>query len=471
MAVPLGILIVLEARQGKASIRLSHISDNVRAGGYLHFGVSPSMITPSNASSSRDSVLTEAELSAARSIYIINSTSGRYDLNSSGMPATFPEAQRGAKDDHSPAMIVGPPRKPFDSFFVNQSGVEPYQQLNVNADKQGMVLDFAVIGYPKCGTTTMIANLGQLAPIPAADICTPLHKTVWYAYHNWPREHGLDKPYRGVKCPAMIDSFGVGSPILRDLSKYLPRTKLIVGIRHPVKWYSSFYNMQAANLVIPPADDVYFTEKCERGCGKEFCKTGRLFCINRARFHLGLAQLMKTPLDEAERQWIPPELDASQPGVRNDIFPYDTDQLGDKDGGRTEQLWSDLGRFIGYDGTIPHDLYHGSHGRNRGNPRTPLIDICDARYDPIRATLLEHGYQMANWICPYFVEKGDKVFVSSKDYLCELVSQYQVDPCNRLVRSGNETYVIKDSNSITRVIRLDTQYIYSRANANVITPL
>ena len=64
---------------------------------------------------------------------------------------------------------------------------------------------------------------------------------------------------------------------------------------------------------------------------------------------------------------------------------------------------------------------------------------------------------MANWICPYFVEKGDKVFVSSKDYLCELVSQYQVDPCNRLVRAGNETYVIKDSNSTTRVIRLDAQ--------------
>jgi len=450
MAVPLAILIVLEARQGKASVRLSQLSDGI--GGYLYYGPP---VTPDAAAAAAAgaSVLTDAERSAAESIYVVNATSGRYALNSSGIPAAYLDAP-------PPEVPEGPPRKPFDSFFVNRSGVEPYQKLHADADKRGMVLDFAVIGYPKCGTTTMIANLGRLAPIPAEDICTPVEKTVWYAYKNWPKQYGLDKPYRGVKCPWAIDGFGAQPPILKDISKYLPRTKLIVGIRHPVKWYSSFYNMQATNFQIPPADDIYYTQKCEKGCGKGFCMKGRTFCINRARFHLGLAQLLKTPLDDTERQWVPPEIDTSKARVRNDIFLYDTDQLGDKDANRTEKLWSDLGRFIGYGGTIPHDLYHGSHGKRRDNPLTPLIDICDARYDPIRAILLEHGYQMVHWICPYFVDKGDKVFVSSKDYLCELVSQYQFDPCNRLVRSGNETYVITDSNSTARVIRLDELQIY-----------
>jgi len=444
MAVPLVLLAVLEARQkGKASDRLFQLSSGKVGGhgyGHLYYGSS----VPS--AEIESSILSNAEMSAAESIYIINSTSGRYDLNVSG---------RGEDTKDRSRIIGGPRRESFDTFFVNHSAVEPYQQLHINADSSSMVLDFAVIGYPKCGTTTMIANLGQLAPIPAGDICTPVHKTVWYAYKNWPGRHGMDKPYRGVKCPAAIDSFGTGPPILGDLSKYLPRTKLIVGIRHPVKWYSSFYNMQAANFKIPPADDIYYTEGCTRGCGKGFCKAARLFCLNRARFHLGLAQLMKTPLDEAERQWLPPELDLSAPRVRNAVFLYDTDQLGDTNEKRTEKFWTDLGRFIGYDGVIPHDLYHGSHGR-RDAPKTALIDICNERYDPIRARLLEHGYQMNKWICAYFL-KGDGVAVSSKDDLCELIEQYQIDPCNKLVRTGNETYVNTDSNATTRVIRLDTQ--------------
>lgn len=39
-----------------------------------------------------------------------------------------------------------------------------------DADKNGTVIDFIIAGFPKCGTTTMEANLGNIAPMPIADV-------------------------------------------------------------------------------------------------------------------------------------------------------------------------------------------------------------------------------------------------------------------------------------------------------------
>ena len=49
------------------------------------------------------------------------------------------------------------------------------------------------------------ANLGYIAPMPIADVCTPIHSTVYYAYKNWPKEFdnatNPTKILRGTKCP------------------------------------------------------------------------------------------------------------------------------------------------------------------------------------------------------------------------------------------------------------------------------
>jgi len=458
------IIVFLAARQGRVGLQIYHGSDGGVGilSGFTTSSSIESYIPTELASSLRAAssnlpalsslLLPESERreeSADSSIYIANATSasGRlYSLNTTAswhLPATTAVPAITAARTSAPA---GPinftiQRQPFDSFFTNGS---EYQELNIDADKDGMVLDFAVIGYPKCGTTTMIANLGNIAPIPAADVCTPVYKTVWYAHKNWPREYGREKLLRGVKCPSIIDGFSVGPPILKDFSKYLPRTRLIVGIRHPVLWYQSFYNMQAGNNhKLPAADSTDFTVGCNKGnCGKGYCQMAKLFCLNRARFHLGLAELGKTPLDEAERELIPPELKVSDGNmIRNKIFLYDMEQLGDMNTTRRERLWSDLGDFIGYPDTIPHDKYKSSHGRGGARAERARINICDKRYDPIRAQLLVHGHQMSQWICPYFVKQGKDVYVSSQDYLCLLVEKYAEDPCGKLVRMDNGTYM------------------------------
>ena len=51
--------------------------------------------------------------------------------------------------------------------------------LKIDADRHGPILDFAVSGFPKCRSTTLEANLGNITPLPVdPDICTPVRQTV-----------------------------------------------------------------------------------------------------------------------------------------------------------------------------------------------------------------------------------------------------------------------------------------------------
>ena len=125
----------------------------------------------------------------------------------------------------------------FESFYeVNKTG----DKLKVNADEEGPVLDFLISGWPKCGTTTLEANLGHYAPMPIADVCVPLHPTVYYAYHNWPKQFDPNgtKPLRGSKCPSYVDN-------AVEINKHLPKTKLILGIRHPISVSVSLFCLTA----------------------------------------------------------------------------------------------------------------------------------------------------------------------------------------------------------------------------------
>jgi hypothetical protein len=131
-------------------------------------------------------------------------------------------------------------RKNLVETFYSAQKKKGRQLLLQPADDRGPVLDFLVAGWPKCGTTTLEANLGAYAPMPVSDICVPLNTLVWYAYVNWPQEYDPDgvKPLRGNKCPNDVDN-------AREITTYLPKTKIILGIRHPITWFQSFWNMLA----------------------------------------------------------------------------------------------------------------------------------------------------------------------------------------------------------------------------------
>ena len=238
----------------------------------------------------------------------------------------------------------------YNGWFANGRGDGELRPRG--ADRDGPVLDFFVAGFPKCGTTAVSGTLSPVTAMPGgADVCAPVRSTVFYAYRNWPREHGRDadgaeKPLRGSKCPYYVESSD-----LEDLGRQLPRTRLIVGIRHPVLWFQSFVNQQwyyfskgpgrDANVTLSDYVDDRLLSTQHRTCANARTKV----CVARSRFHLSLLRLGKTPLGARERDLLRSELMQAQRrrndtsrafrtppfpeqvvGVPNHVFLYESGQ-------------------------------------------------------------------------------------------------------------------------------------------------
>ena len=147
----------------------------------------------------------------------------------------------------------------------------PFQSFRNNSDKDGPMLDFIVEGFAKCGTSAVVRTLAHVTTTMTADICVQLRNVMHYNYHNWAEKFGsgvmkysVEKPLKGYKCPTSIESSGH----MRQVSEHFPKTKLIVGIRHPVRWFGSLLNMVRACL------GFYFVRLCV--CkGGLFCKDGK----------------------------------------------------------------------------------------------------------------------------------------------------------------------------------------------------
>ena len=156
------------------------------------------------------------------------------------------------------------------------------------------------------------------------DWCTPLENQIYHTNIAFPQRHDPNntKPLRGIKCPRGLENIGE----MHKWSKVLPKTKIIVGIRHPVLWFQSFYNMQTANgKHRNPYTFAY--PRCNGGpkC-RNSCRKPDLFCVERSRFHIALARLGKTPLtEESELQYLPDLFrHKNRTKVQNTIFLYET---------------------------------------------------------------------------------------------------------------------------------------------------
>ena len=352
--------------------------------------------------------------------------------------------ETGSGEDHTVEEYRKKRVKNFYSWFEG-NGTDT---LRPNADEEGAILDFAIAGFPKCGTTTMMANLGYIAPMPVADICTPAAQTVYYSYKNWPRQFSSntnttidgttkEKLLRGTKCPGFInDSW------LLEWSHHLPRTKLIIGIRHPVKWFQSFWNMQANNRLenFATQDPYSYTELCNHNCVNN-CPRGQLFCMHRGRFHIPLARLGKTALSDREREFLAPNdwdggTNLINNEIQNSIFVYEQEMLNEN------SVWEELATYLNVS-NIPHNRRHDSHGRNN----ITRIDFCDDKYDAFRAKMMPIAHELSSWLLEYFIPVGkDKsrtdVIIPRTDIFGDLVEDYKKDFCGKLIRLDDGTYVL-----------------------------
>ena len=288
-------------------------------------------------------------------------------------------------------------------------------ETDVKADVQ-FLLDFAIIGHAKTATTY---KLGWLL---SNDEIQGYNYELHALQRGYPAKlvqlmYDLPAGYkykRGYKAPQDITNWKV----MQAFYDYFPETKLIVGLRHPVSWFQSYYNFRVRQgYDMPPAENL--TECIQGAVG---------VCPDEGRFHLHLSYLGKTNRTSSDEQELLGEGDPRMqdiPPLKNPVFLYETTQLRDENLTRSALYRADLKDYL----SLEQDLkpLKSEHTRRE---KENVLDICEEKYDHVRGALMEHARAASVWIREYFLPHPD-VRVSSPEYFTELLELWLEDPCEQ----------------------------------------
>ena len=304
------------------------------------------------------------------------------------------------------------------------------------------MLDFAIIAFPKAGTTFMKDHLNQTQEsyVYEREFCMKRYTDVTdfvRQYHNLHVRYNQPRHPKtmqfGLKCPGVF----YRANDIHIYERYFPATKFIIGLRHPVSWFESFYNYQSyRNVSLPPTSHLI---------GR--CIDHRKVCTDRARFHAALARLGKTPMKDEEEMGLllgsryekehgqmqrnnnssinandvhrRRRLRKNNKGLPNQVLLYEIRQIHNTE--TSNQLSSRIQQYLGIKQQFPPIL---SFQQNK----TRTINICDDEHEDVRRILVEHGTDAASWIEKYLV-KTSGVDVSSPESFHQLLGDWSHDPC------------------------------------------
>jgi hypothetical protein len=298
------------------------------------------------------------------------------------------------------------------------------------------LLDFAIIGHGKCGTTSLqlwlsdhpeimcpkeeILELSMAGDDPAPTFVFRLYKEFLSAEPRY--KLGYKNPGE-IRIPRSI----------RLLSKWFPKTILIVGIRHPVLWFESLFNFKVQNLPehIPSnhwGDPNNLVGACE--------DPGQFNCVgtHKGLFHVHLALLGKTnQTKQLEEQYK--GLGGKISPTSNPVFLFDVDQLNDANVTRNAIFQRDLQNLLGLKqglGQPPPRHRPGKVLRPKLQAKREKlkIRICDDKYAPLRKELMRIAREASEFIRNSgFLDHPD-VRVSSREYLEHILeTRWMKDPC------------------------------------------
>jgi hypothetical protein len=267
------------------------------------------------------------------------------------------------------------------------------------------LLDLAIVASPKTGTTEQMLYLADHPEIQMhkQELHILTHHTpamLVKALYNLP--HGRQYK-RGYKSPHELER----KFFTRYYRKYWPNTKLIIGLRRPVKWFESHYNSvtRMGNKLAP----------AEMFVGADFKHT-------TVKYHEHLAKLGMTNMSDPNEYTLLNQtsapLDGNPPRMTNPIFLYDVSQFFDSNATRVAQYRSDLQTFLGLQEPL-YPYQNDRHG-SKGADYHYAIVICESRYNRLRRELVEMGTNASKWIQTYFLHLAN-VHVSSPNHFCELL--------------------------------------------------
>jgi hypothetical protein len=295
----------------------------------------------------------------------------------------------------------GPP--PLDTLVVDGS------ETAIKGDVQ-FLMDFAIVGYPKSATSSMVRWLAQQPEISMYDY------EIYHLKDGQPADmvrklYSLPEGIRGYKAPRDIHN----PKAIDSFAKHWPETKLVIGLRHPVLWFESFYNYRSrTGINLPPAEQLI--GKC--------ISAAYNVCTEEITYHDHLSLLGKTPrTDPAELALLSPlpKVRRQQTTLKNHIFLYEITQMHDPN----EQFRKDLQSYLGMKQMIaPLQESEELHGDRQPNE----IDICEDRYVDLRRELMKIARNSSVWIRSYFLKSAD-VHTSNQVEFETLLEKWDADPC------------------------------------------
>ncbi len=313
----------------------------------------------------------------------------------------------------------------FLDMQMNRSITASTQQHDQKS-QQRKRLDFFIIGFPKCGTTSLVhafANHNETdislkekcqiqgSNLNAAQAYTKLTEAV--------NELSADPAIqRGVKCPIGLRSHRA----LSVLTRHSQETKLIIGIRHPVRFLESHYNYRITELYdkkrqdrIPPIETLVHDEWMG-------------VSIRNARFEIPLFQLGKTNMTTMEIQKLGLMGHSAVVPNKFQIFIYSLEQMEDTNVTRTDKLRHALESFMNFKHQMK-PLGHENLNHFVGKKAyKETIDICDDKYLDLRRELIQKGRETQMWIRNKFLQSPD-VTVANRNHFLKLLDKWEQDPC------------------------------------------
>ena len=222
---------------------------------------------------------------------------------------------------------------------------------------------------------------------------------------------------RSFKCPTAIYNY----KSLVRLEKLDPKTKLIVGMRHPVHMLQSFYNYRVTEIKergldhpIPSLEQVLARDTPWKGVS-----------MQSTRFDLFLMQMGKAPVKAHQLEELAnTKYDLAIKPTNFKVFLYTLDQIEDEDQVRSESVRTELQNYLG----LNKPIQPFSHENKTHVAHKESVDICDDKWASVRQELVEQGAKTAAWIREHFMHSDD-VIVANPEHFVQSLESWGVDPC------------------------------------------
>jgi len=295
--------------------------------------------------------------------------------------------------------------------------------------KSSKFLDFYIMGFPKCATSSLMQLFMKV--VNETDIVQMDDGNQEYNTKSMKNvERLLEKIEEGRKTNSEVKKYGVKWPValhhwsnilddpmknLIELNPQHEETKIIIGMRHPVRQFESYWNYRELiwHDMPPPSTLIGSSKVAKRDVYTEL-----------AQFEKSLMLLGKSNLMQDDFAWLEENRRTVLP-IKNKVFLYLQEQFQDENTTRFQQFLDDLLLFVGVEESkvTPDDFPYANVIKGK-----KPFDICDEVHKDVRDVLLSGGKATAKWFETY-LENSRDIYVSDKEYFLSMVNTWGQDPC------------------------------------------